>query len=222
MKIAILLALATSVLLILPLVSAQDANETEELAGNAGIMPDSRLWGIDVALDKLMLALTSGPEKAKLGLQIAEERLLEVQAMSKKNNSAAAEKAEAEHRKTLEKVSKAIENLNETAISNETLNGIELGMQNHLAALAKVKARIQNNTNIPEETRAKLVTNFEELKSKAEELVVKIENKTKQIEQKQERARENTSEEESELEEESENEVTRAERAEGRGREQAS
>ncbi|MEK6949821.1 MAG: DUF5667 domain-containing protein, partial [Nanoarchaeota archaeon] len=66
--IAILVAL-----LLLPIAYAQQP------AQDAGITPDSFLWGLDKALDQLALLLTFDEgEKAKKGLEIARERLLEV------------------------------------------------------------------------------------------------------------------------------------------------
>jgi len=46
-----------------------------------GLTPDNPLWALDVIADKILLALANGPEKAELGLKIAEERLAEVNAM---------------------------------------------------------------------------------------------------------------------------------------------
>lgn len=46
---------------------------------NAGITPDSTLYGLDTALEKLQLAITTNKqEKAKLELEFAQERVEEV------------------------------------------------------------------------------------------------------------------------------------------------
>lgn len=62
--ISILLMLTTT-----PVLAQEDTTE-----GNAGVTPDSIWWGIDVALDKIALALTFDNEaRAEKGLKIAED-----------------------------------------------------------------------------------------------------------------------------------------------------
>jgi len=194
MKKALALMLMSFVLLALPIAFAKSAdNQTEtpeEIQGDPGITPDSPLWGIDVALDRLSLALTSGPAKAQKGLEIAQERLLEVQAMIKEGKADAAAKAEEEDEKTVDEVNGTIEGFDGTKVDNETLRGIELGMSNHLAALAKVMARIEANPNIPADKKAKLIEKFTKLEDKADALKTKIEDKKAEIEHREE-AREN-------------------------------
>jgi len=197
MKKILALVLVPLVLLSLTMVAFAQENQTPgvpenetDVPGDPGVTPDSPLWGIDVALDRIRLALAGGPTKAKIGLEIAQERLLEIQAMGKKGNADAAGRAEEEHGKTIDDVKRTVDSLDGTPVENETLKGIEQGMANHLAALAKVKAKIEANPNIPEDVKAKLIAKFENLEGKAEELKVKIENKKEQIELKRE-AREN-------------------------------
>ena len=88
-------------LLFLPVVNAQ--------AVDIGVAPDSFFYGIDVALDKISLALTTGDvEKARKGLLIAQERLLEVRAMLEANKFREAEEAERNHNYFLNGVSNSI------------------------------------------------------------------------------------------------------------------
>jgi hypothetical protein len=161
----------------------EEAPEDEGLEGDAGTTPDSPLWGIDVALDRLRLALAGGASaKARVGLEIAQERLLEIKAMAEARNEAALARADEEHGQTVERVRQEIESFDGTPVDNETLRGIELGMQNHLEALAKVRARIAANENIPDDVKARLDVKFESLEGRAEELRIRIENKRTQIE----------------------------------------
>ena len=89
--------------LILPIVSSQQ--ETND----AGTTPDSFLWGLDKAIDQLSLLLTFDKgEKAKKGIEIARERLLEVKEMVEDNKLEAAEKAKVEHGNVLIKVKESI------------------------------------------------------------------------------------------------------------------
>ena len=62
--------------MILPIVSANQHTE------DSGVTPDSFLWGLDKALDQLTILLTFDEgKKARKGLEIAQERLLEVKEM---------------------------------------------------------------------------------------------------------------------------------------------
>ena len=110
-------------------------------------------------------------------MQIAEERLLEIQAMGKKNKADAIEKAQEKHQEILEDVNETVEEFDGVEVDNETITGIRLGMQNHMAALAKVRAKIQANENIPEETRARLLEKIDGLEVRAQNLIQKIEAK---------------------------------------------
>ena len=69
---------------VVPMVLAQDdSTEDEETEVPApGITPDSPLYGLDNAMDRLRLALTFDKAKrAERALKISEERLAEVKAM---------------------------------------------------------------------------------------------------------------------------------------------
>ncbi len=79
-----------------------------------GVTPDSFLWGIDKALDQIGLLLARSPEgKVEKGLEIAQERLLEVKAMAEENKLDAAGKAEEAHGKILLKVKESIQELDD-------------------------------------------------------------------------------------------------------------
>ena len=79
---------------------------------SAGITPDNFLYGLDVAIDNLRLALTFGDlEKARLSLEIAEERLLEVKAMIEQNKLPEAQAAQAEHDNNLAVTETAVEQI---------------------------------------------------------------------------------------------------------------
>src|SRR3989338_8422675 len=85
-------------LLVWPLPLAQQPEEP-------GVTPDSFFWGLDNAIDQLTLLLTfDKAEKARKGLEIARERLLEVKQMIEENKAEAAQKAEEAHGKQLLKV----------------------------------------------------------------------------------------------------------------------
>lgn len=63
-----------------------------------GVMPDSILYGIDTAIDNIRYAMTfNETQKAQIGLQIAEKRLLQVRDMILQNKTKESEAAEKEH-----------------------------------------------------------------------------------------------------------------------------
>lgn len=88
----------------LPISNAQSlgAQETATAEADAdvdpGIAPDNLFYGLDVALDRLALALTFGAEaKSEKALEIARERLAEVRRMLEQRKDEFAQRAAAEH-----------------------------------------------------------------------------------------------------------------------------
>lgn len=80
---------------------------------DAGTTPDSRLlWGLEIALERIQLALTFGnAAKAEKRLQHAEERLAEVIKMVEENKVKAAERARKEHGKIFSEVEIEVEEI---------------------------------------------------------------------------------------------------------------
>jgi chromosome segregation ATPase len=152
-------------------------NETNETTESPGITPDHPFWGVKIALERIQFNLAR--DKANFGLKLAELRLLEIQAMAKKGKLAAAEKSEAERERIMEKLNATITKLK--GANNETLKGIEQGMQNHLEALAKVRAKIEANVNMPAETKEKLLAKIDNMTDKSNALLTKIEAKKTEI-----------------------------------------
>ena len=109
------------IVLIFP-VNAQQTTTTDP-----GITPDSFLWGLDKAFDQITLLLTTGDvDKAKKGLEIAEERLAEIREMIEENELEAAEKAQEAHGKTLLKVKEKVNKVEEDDSLEEIEKVIEL------------------------------------------------------------------------------------------------
>lgn len=87
--------------------SAEDDNSAG--AGSAGITPDSPLWVIDVFVDKARLFLASTAEaKANVGLDIASERLAEMQETAETHKIEAFQKARLEHSNTILEIQKEV------------------------------------------------------------------------------------------------------------------
>jgi len=195
--------------------NVSESDVEKELSTDPGITPDSPLWGIDVALDKLAFRLASGPKKAEIGLNIARERLAEIKRLDERNKTQFIEKAMAEHEGILAELKDTIDKMNAT----ENMSGIERGMANHIAALTKVEQKIAENPNIPPEVKAKLETKINALKEKAilvetkviEKRIEKIENKTLGFE-KREQERENKTKNQSQEQERGRNRSTEQDR----------
>ena len=134
-------------ILILPIVNAQ---QTAQPAEDPGVTPDSFLWGLDKALDNLNLLLTFDKgEKAKKGIEIARERLLEVREMIEENKLEEAEKAQEAHGKTLLKVKEKVKEVEE----DDSLQKIE--------KVIEIEKELEEHDDVVEQT-------FGELKVKIE------------------------------------------------------
>lgn len=73
-----------------------NAQSNDNVEIHAGITPDNLiLWGLDIFIERIQLLLTfNQTKKLELRLEIANERLAEMEVMFAKNNTEAAEKAE--------------------------------------------------------------------------------------------------------------------------------
>jgi hypothetical protein len=109
-----------------PEVEDEDENETEEpeveeeeevevdenVTEEAGVTPDSALWGLERAIERISLKLTFGKSaKAKKGLAHARERLMEVQAMIAQKKLDKAAKAEEAYEEGMQEVEDNVEDI---------------------------------------------------------------------------------------------------------------
>lgn len=164
-------------------VFAEEINESEieaELVQDPGITPDSPLWGIDVALDRLAFRLSTGPKKAELGLKIARERLTEMKRMQERNKIRECEKAIEMHEEVMAEVNNAIVDIG----NNQTIYGIQRGMQNHIAALQKIMIKIAENPNISPEVKNRLENKIRAQITKAQAVEAKVVAKREEIQNK--------------------------------------
>lgn len=157
-----------ALLLIAPLVVAQE----EELP-DAGTTPDSALYGLDRAFERMSLAFTFNKEKkAEKHLGYAEERLAELKAMT--------DKGETEYSDDLaEEYDENIEEANEIAITAELLREdktkltelIALATSKHLSVLDRIKDKVpeQAKESIMKAKEASIRGNQESLKVLATE-----------------------------------------------------
>src|SRR3989338_8381611 len=175
------IAILLTCLLVLPLALAQQPEEP-------GVTPDSFLWGLDNAIDQLTLLLTfDKAEKARKGLEIARERLLEVKQMIEENKAEAAQKAEEAHGKQLLKVKENVAALARDN-SGEELDAvldIEKELEEHGEAVeqafGELKVKIEVKGELTVEQRERLDAFLNSLKSQTGDVEVRIKEKKDQI-----------------------------------------
>jgi len=146
---------------------------------DAGVTPDSVFYGIDKALDRIRLALERSPEgKAAKGLEIAQERLLEVKAMHEARNYEAAAEAEAEHGEVLTEVEASVEEIENDDASDELETEVELEaeVEKHKERVRDIKITIKGELT-DEEAQAIVDGIVANLGGQTDSLDVKIENK---------------------------------------------
>ena len=166
------------IVFILPIANAQQPTE------DPGVTPDSFLWGLDKALDNLNLLLTFDKGgKAKKGIEIARERLLEVKSMVEENKLEAAEKAKEEHGKNLLKVKQNIKEIEEDDSKKEIKEVIEI--EKELEELNEevedvntgLKIKIKIEGTLTEEQKALINSLLDSLEGQTGEVEIEIKNK---------------------------------------------
>ena len=205
---AFTLSILTSILLLATLAFAH-----EELPP-AGTTPDSPFYGLEIAFERLQLAITAGKAaKAEKGLEFAEERLAEVNAMIEQNKLEAAEKAKNEHARLITRVKIETEGLEDDEDAVEKVIRIEKrivqnqiliqDVSRELEIKIRIKARGGNLTQEQIDRINSLINEIVNITLGAEDSVgrVKIDIKIK--------IREKTSKNESEIDDEIEEEEER-------------
>ncbi|MBW3004546.1 hypothetical protein KY310_01830 [Candidatus Woesearchaeota archaeon] len=157
------------------------AEEIEE----AGTTPDSFLWNLDLALERLDLLLTfDESEEAKKELENARERLLEVQAMVAENDVEAAEEAQAVHDEIMADVEETLETMGNGDGEQELAEQVELEekLNEHRMLVQKVEGNMLKTKGLTAEQQAKVQTMFQNMGETADGVKIQIQekkNKTK-------------------------------------------
>jgi hypothetical protein len=199
-------------------VSAQKVVSNKELEiTKPGIGPDSIMYGLDRAMERISLALTFNKvKKAKKALKNAEERLAEVEDMIEKNESEEADIAQENYDEAINETEELIdeiesnEDVNTTEEALKEVMGLKMKVMSHGEKVAFVKDRILERmtaSNMSEEKIAHLTEVFERIKTKALEVENKIEQKRNRVKTKYKVMAGKTDEEIEELESEIEEEL---------------
>ncbi len=127
------------------------ATEIEISQRAAGVTPDSIFYGLDVFFDNLRYAWAGSEyQKAVVGVEIAEERLLETQQMLLKKNFDRAQQAIIEYENALENVKSAAEafsqnpNVDTQTITTQ-LQEIKILVDNHEQEVKKINEQAAAN-----------------------------------------------------------------------------
>jgi DNA-binding transcriptional MerR regulator len=189
------------------------AQDTED--GDPGITPDSFLYGLDVALDKLNLLLTfDQAERSRKGLEIAKERLLEVRKMALENKVSALERAAREHDQVLARVEQFVQELEVDNTTTELVEEIEIEKKliEHKKRVEDIKGEIKVKITVrglaPPEVHKLVDIVLSEMENKTGEVEIVIKNK-------KERTKIKIKRETGRSDEEIEEEIARVERARG-------
>jgi len=165
------------------LISAPEVNETElnEDLGNPGITPDSPLYGLDRAIERIQLALTLDKSaKATIGLEHAKERLAEVKAMVEQNKLKEAETAQEGHDSELAEVEAEIEDISQENATSEMKDVVALKEQvnEHRMLVERVdNALIKTKGNLTVEQQTMLDDLLSSIENTSLKLKVEVQNK---------------------------------------------
>lgn len=124
------------ILIVLPVAIAQSTIILEPEV-DAGITPESIFYQIDVWLDEQKIFRTqTDPEKARLRLEIAEERVAELKLMIQKSKAKESERAKEEQEKQIRELE-----ILEKKLTEEQKIKIQERLQKHILVLTRVKER---------------------------------------------------------------------------------
>jgi len=172
--------------LLIVLTSPVNAQQTTTI--DPGVTPDSFLWGLDKAFDQVTLLLVAGDvDKAKKGLEIAEERLAEIREMIKENKLGEAKKAQEAHGKTLLKVKEKVKEVEEDDSLQEIEKVIEIEkeLEKHdddvEQTFGELKVKIEIKGEITQEQKDLINSILNSLKGQTGEVEIEIENKKNKI-----------------------------------------
>lgn len=148
-----------------------------------GINPDDFLWGLDLFIDDLFLAIQfNNLEKAKLGIKIAEERLAEVKIMIEERDLVNAERALAEHNKFLSVTQIAVgdieseDNIQEIREKIEVEQRLEIHKTKIERVTENLQIEIEIRGDVTPEQQQMIDAILSSLEGKVAEVEIKIDN----------------------------------------------
>lgn len=161
----------------------EDTIETGDTSIDAGITPDSSLYFIDRAIENIDLALTfDEDEKAKKGLDIARERLLETRKMINGNDAERAQIAMSGHEDAMGLVQSSLAEIEQEDPLEEMEDKIILDreVEEHITEIEDVveetKIKIEIKGELTPEQQELIDSLLADMKETAAEVEIDIEN----------------------------------------------
>lgn len=166
----IIVALIAILMLGLPVAAAQEA---EAELSDAGTTPDSALYGLDKAFERISLAMTfDKAAKAEKRLKIASERIAELKAMTEKGKPEFNEKLMEESEKEMDDAVKDVEEAEAKGKDMSAVKAHVTEMQSkHIAVLQRVLEKA------PESAKAALQRVIEKAQVKQEQRATGLKQK---------------------------------------------
>lgn len=164
-----IIALIAILMLGLPISAAQEEAELPD----AGTTPDSALYGLDKAFERISLALTfDRAAKAEKRLQIASERIAELKAMTEKGKPEHNEKLMEESEKEMDAAAKDAE---EAEAKGKDMSAIKVHVAEMQAKHIVVLQRVMEKA--PESAKAALQRVIEKAQTKAAQRQMEMKQK---------------------------------------------
>lgn len=128
-----------AMMLLAPMVLAQDATEDAQDATDAGILPSSPFYALDVWWESVQQrTAASDDQRATLALERAKEHLAEAKLMAKDKRDTLAQKALSEHDKALSDLDSV-----EKSVSEANRERVQEALKKHVERLNIVKAKLE-------------------------------------------------------------------------------
>lgn len=160
-------------LLLVPVFGQSTTTIFTDVPQNVGITPDNPFYFLDVAIDQIRYGMANTEsERAKIGLEIAEERLVEVKAMINENKISDADKAQKEHDSIVKKV--------EEVLTQPAKSSSEQDVEKELEDTVEIEKRLEDHKSnvdeVKEKVKERLLSNLERLSSNDHANLEKITN----------------------------------------------
>ena len=148
-------------LLVSPMVSAQTVEQ------EAGVTPDNPLWGLEIVMEKIMtMLMTNQQDKINYGLQIADERLAEMEVMIKENKEDFVYQIEIERNRIVNQI--ATQEM--TELTEQHKIQIRQRLEKHVEAAEQVREQTK------EQTQEYIKTSVDQGKEILEKMQLKLGN----------------------------------------------
>lgn len=167
--------------------SRAEASSSLSIDGDAGITPESGLYGVKLSWEKFKLAFTADQEvKAHKELKLASKRLVEAREMVDRGNAEGFVRAQAQHELMLQRAQTRLESIDRDGSADNIrawariVVGLETAVEVHEYKIAALRERL-DDANLTAEQRARIEASISKMESKTEALKTKLEEREERI-----------------------------------------